>query len=314
MRGIGSEPDLRAWANHAWPEHDWSVARVAHGAFHHVLLLSTVVARVATGDRGRQRTEREASVLAAVTALRLSVATPAVLGPPVTTYGRSGQRTTVVAGEHREQAPWREVREGFAALLSQLAAVPVADGRGVAGAGEAVMSSSATGGLGAPRQWCGGAAWPQLVTEHLAPHLSAAAGTAAGQVVAAVLAAERGVPAGFVHGDLGPHNVLWTGRHISGLIDLDHAAVADPAIDVAPLVGRYGARQVAEIVPGEVVQRAMVHRASLSLQVAAAAELAGQAGLRDHALRNFTHRLANGTLYDPGGHRPCSGAGTGRLP
>lgn len=124
------------------------------------------------------------------------------------------------------------------------------------------------------------------------------------QVVAEVLDTEVAINTGFVHGDLGPHNVLWTGPRITGLIDLDHAALADPAIDVGPLVGRYGARQVAEIVPPDVLHRAMRHRASLPLQVAAAAELSGQGELRDHALRNFGHRCEQGTVSDPGGRRP----------
>lgn len=299
MTGTGNDRELRAWAARAWPEHDWSAARLAHGAFHEVLLLPTVVARVATGDHARQRTERESALLGAVTALGLPVGTPAVLGPPVHAAGRSGQRTTVVTGEHREQAPWPEVRDGFAALLAGLCAVPLDAGVPRAG-------------LPGPRQWCGGSGWPQLVAEQLVPRLGEAAGAAADRAVAEVLAVERGVVAGFVHGDLGPHNVLWAGRQISGLIDLDHAAWADPAIDVAPLVGRYGARQVAEIVPDQLLHRAMVHRASLSLQVAAAAELAGRDGLRDHALRNFSHRLAAGTLHDPNGHRP-GGSGPGAV-
>jgi hypothetical protein len=50
----------------------------------------------------------------------------------------------------------------------------------------------------------------------------------------------------------------------------------------------------------------MRHRASLPLQVAAAAELTGDQHLRDHALTNFTTRLAAGTLYDPAGARPTT--------
>lgn len=45
----------------------------------------------------------------------------------------------------------------------------------------------------------------------------------------------------------------------------------------------------------------MTHRASLSLQVASAATLVGDDGLRDYALSNFRAREAAGTLYDPTG-------------
>lgn len=58
----------------------------------------------------------------------------------------------------------------------------------------------------------------------------------------------RGAGLTFLHGDVGP----------LGLIDLDHAAFDDPAIDVAPLTGF----------------------------------------LRDHALANFSARARAGTLYD----------------
>jgi hypothetical protein len=46
------------------------------------------------------------------------------------------------------------------------------------------------------------------------------------------------------------------------------------------------------------------HRASLVLQLAAAAELLGAAALREHALGNFVARARAGTLYDPGRRAP----------
>lgn len=160
--GSGAEPeaggtgrDLHEWAGRAWPEHDWAAATVAHGAFHEVVLLPSVVARVAIGDRARQRTEREASLLTAVTALQVPVATPTVVGTPVTIAGRCGQRTTRVVGEHREEAGWPEVREEFAALLGALAEVPVV----------AEKVGTAADWIPTPRHWCGGVRWSQLVAE-----------------------------------------------------------------------------------------------------------------------------------------------------
>lgn len=92
-----------------------------------------------------------------------------------------------------------------------------------------------------------------------------------------VLDAEQAVAPVPVHGDLGMHNILWHGADtdrrspstISGLIDLDHAALGDPAIDVAPLLGRFGTALAGVVSPG-LLRRAMPHRATLSLQVAAA--------------------------------------------
>jgi hypothetical protein len=79
----------------------------------------------------------------------------------------------------------------------------------------------------------------------------------------------------------------------------DHACWGDVAIDIAPLVAAFGAAQAAEFVDRPTVYRAMIHRASLPLQVASAAEITGDTKLRDHALRNFSSRLERGTLYDP---------------
>ncbi len=120
-------------------------------------------------------------------------------------------------------------------------------------------------------------------------------------MLAAELTAEP-VP---VHGDLGMHNILWDDQGaeltISGLIDLDHAALGDPAIDVAPLVGQFGASALADVIGPQLLHRAMLHRATLSLQVAAAAELRHDTALRDFALANFSERYRSGTLYDPDG-------------
>ena len=123
--------------------------------------------------------------------------------------------------------------------------------------------------------------------------------TAAHRVVGEVLECETDVQPALVHGDFGLHNVLWTQNRISGVIDFDHATVGDPAMDVAPLIGRFGASKVAEVYDPETVVRAKVHRASLPLQVAAAAELVSDTQLRNHALGNFYKRLRDGNLYDP---------------
>ena len=69
-------------------------------------------------------------------------------------------------------------------------------------------------------------------------------------------------------------------------------------------MGRFGAAALSEVIEPDVLRRAMVHRATLSLQVAAGAELAGDHPLRDFALRNFTTRLAAGALHDPCGAKP----------
>jgi hypothetical protein len=123
-------------------------------------------------------------------------------------------------------------------------------------------------------------------------------------IVADVLAVERDPAPGVVHGDFGLHNVIWQGSTASGLIDFDHLGLGDPAIDIAPLVGKFSIAELSADFESEILRRAMIHRASLPLQVAAAAELAGNAELRDYAPGNFTHRSRSGTLYDPAGQSP----------
>ena len=148
------------------------------------------------------------------------------------------------------------------------------------------------------RQWCGGESWPHIVDE-ITDALGQPLRAEAARVVADVAEAERSAPRCFVHGDFGPHNLLFQDGRISGLIDFDNACVGDPAMDFAPLIGFYGSTAVAQITNSRMVERARIHRASLSLQVAAAAQLVGDTVLRDYALGNFAARVGAGTLYNP---------------
>lgn len=285
--------DVRSWAAHAWPEQDWDQAEVAHGAFHDVAMLRPrLVARVARGAGHRQRVERELAILDSMAPLTTSFSLPQPLSESVTYHQATGVLTTFVDGRARENASWAEVSEGFAYVLGVFSRA----------------SPERFGGLlPEPRAWCGGIEWGHIVRHRLASALPDAASTAAIDVVDDVLDLERGLTPGLLHGDLGMHNVLWHDGLVTGLIDLDHACWGDPAIDVAPLVGAFGARQIAGLVDAATLERAMRHRASLSLQVAAAAELAGDEAIRDHALRNFVSRLGAGTLYDPAGALPSQG-------
>lgn len=286
----GDASDVRAWAQRVWPDHDWSAGAFRHGAFHEVLVLpGGPVARITDGPGHEERSVREARVAALLAEVGLPVAVPAVLSAPATRDGRTGVLTSLVRGDHRAPTTWTADRDDVLTLLEALGAV---DGDGIARA------------LPPPRQWCGGPSWPRVVAERLVPRLPPPAQAPALAAVAAVLELERTAQPGLVHGDLGPHNLLWTADTLTGLLDTDHASWADPAIDVAPLVGVFGADQLRRDVTPEVLRRAMVHRATLPLQVAAAADLAGRATLRDHALGNLARRVAHGTLHDPGGTRP----------
>jgi hypothetical protein len=277
-----------AWANKAWPGRSWAGAQVLHGAFHEVVLTTECVARITSGRNHRARADREARLLQAAARLRLTCSMPVLLYGPVTQADRSGVLTTVVSGAPREAGQWHDVRDGVLALLDELAAACPADDQP----------------RPAPRMWCGGPDWPAIVEDTLGRHLPPGVADRAVAVVADVIAVERESSPVFVHGDFGLHNILWQPDSRCGLIDFDHFGWGDPAIDVAPLVGQFSVAQLSGDFEPDLLSRAMFHRASLSLQVASAAELAGDAALRDHALANFAHRARTGTLYDPAGASP----------
>jgi aminoglycoside phosphotransferase (APT) family kinase protein len=298
----GGEASARRRAMRWWPAYDWSQATAHLGAFHQVLVLRPhAVARLARHRHRGTRLIQEHRILTNLQPAGSRWAIPRALCAVRTTPdGWAGMLTSWVPGQHRD-ARWPDTAEEITTLLQALQAGEV---------------FTPTGELPPPRAWCGGPEFPRLVQDRMLALLpSQDARIAAGDVVAAMLTAEQENKATPIHGDLGMHNIFWgddtRGQHprmtrISGLIDFDHATVGDPAIDVAPLIGQFGAEALAEIVAPATLQRALAHRATLSLQVAVAAELAGDTALRDFALANFTKRLAAGTLYDPHGARPNS--------
>ena len=266
-----------------WPKFDWINCRIAHGAFHHVLVLgSTAAIRVATGIAHEQRSRREMENLETINLLQLPVLTPTPLTGVHTENDWSAYATRFVPGRHVDSKQWLQVRDPVAEILATLSSVSLPTG--------------AT--LRQPRDWCGGQAWPEAV-EQAAYKLDVNLRDQAARVVADVLLVEQSAPRTLVHGDFGLHNLLWKDRTLSGIIDFDHACIGDPAIDIAPLIGVFGSAAVAEIADAETIERGKRHRASLSLQVAAAAHLTGDTKLRDHALENFASRVRNNTLYDP---------------
>lgn len=277
------------WVEAAWPERSWAGAQVLHGAFHKVVLAKEYAARVTSGPNHHARAEREAQLLRAAARLRLTCSVPLLVAGPVSRDDRSGVITTVVPGVLREADQWHDVRDGLLPLLDEFAAAHPEDGQA----------------LPAARMWCGGPDWPEIVEHRLGRHIPPSFIGRAVAVVADVFAVERESSPGFVHGDFGLHNVLWQLGTVCGVIDFDHFGWGDPAIDVAPLVGTFSVAQLSGDFERDLLRRAMFHRASLSLQVASAAELAGDVALRDHALANFVHRARSGTLYDPAGSSPA---------
>jgi hypothetical protein len=235
----------------------------SHGAFHHVALLgSTGVIRVSFAADHEAQIANQSAALLAVGSAGLKTRIPKLLGTH-TSRTWSAMACTVVDGAHETGRLWHEVRHDFAGMLDDL------------------QGAHAPTGLAAARSWCGGESWPDIVERITAG------------------ASCRVRSPSLVHGDFGPHNVLWNESDAPGLIDFDNACVADPAIDLAPLIGFYGAANVGEIVHADVLERAKIHRASLPLQVAAAAALGSDRKLQCHALSNFCRRLEAGSLHDP---------------
>ncbi|ACU85878.1 hypothetical protein FM106_05580 [Brachybacterium faecium] len=274
----GAPPGAVAALRERWPSLPWHGLRETHGAFHHVLLLPPVLAlRLRTGAGHDAAVQREHEIAAALTAAGLPV--PGPLLSPVHTADWSAAAVTFVDGEAREASDWSEDRAHVLPLLEAWAA---------AGHTHRQLGTR----LPPARSWCGGARWPTLVDEMTAGHPSIR--EAARCRIADVLELEAAVEPSAVHGDLGPHNLLWDVSGRPTLIDTDHAAWADPAIDVAPLLAHHPRAELAADLPAAVLDRAAAHRRVLSLQVAAAAQLRGDHALRDHALRNFARRVRSG--------------------
>lgn len=282
--------ELLAWLTEVWPDHDWRRAVLHKGCFHHVALTATAVARVSCHGPQPRRLAREHANLTAATALGLPVEHPRPLSGVVEDSARSAMLVTPAPGEHRPDLGWPSVAAEFARLLDGLRAVDPAD---------------VPRGIAAPRAWCGGQRWPDIVDDHIVAILDPREAALARRIVQELLAAEAEASTGLVHGDFGPHNVLWDGERIRSLIDFDHMCLGDPAIDLASLISFYGARAVEAVAEnGASLERALRHRACFPLQLGAAAVLVGDRRLFEHALTNFTSRLRAGTLHDPHGRSP----------
>lgn len=272
-----------AWSalRRRWPEFDWTDAVSRRGAFHQVAILgSTAVVRLLQGTDHAARLTREAAVMEEIGRAGLALRVPRLLAT-ATSASWSALACTVVPGSHRVDPAWPEVREGLLFCLEQLRAADITRLR-----------------LPAARSWCGGESWPAIV-DQLTAIWATRPREAARRIVQDVVELGPAATTSLVHGDFGAHNLLWDETGTPGLVDLDHACAGDPAIDLAPLVGAFGAGPVAAITDSDTLERALIHRASLPLQVAAAAFLGNDKELRDHALGNFLRRFEDGSLYDP---------------
>jgi Ser/Thr protein kinase RdoA (MazF antagonist) len=272
-----------AWSTlrYGWPDLTWRDAIYTHGAFHHVAVLGrTSIVRVSFAADHEARITRQSGVLRQLSDASLATRIPKLLRTHTSDIW-SAMACTFIEGTHDVERPWNEVRHHFAGVLHDLRSVQLPPAS-----------------LPPTRTWCGGTSWPDLVERILVdsrPTVQSAART----IMSEVLGLDGIVSPSLVHGDFGPHNILWDVSGTPALIDFDNACAADPAIDVAPLIGFYGAVNIRDIVDADMLARAKTYRASLPLQVAAAAALGSDHQLQNHALSNFTRRLEAGSLHDP---------------
>ena len=264
-----------------WPELAWESNRVSHGAFHLVACLgSERVVRVSTGHGHRDRSEAEHANAQTVADADLPLLVPVPSAPPHHTAEWSATVFSYIPGEVRETLAGPRTRELLIGVLAELAKVDV---------------TQLAQGLREVRAWCGGDDWADLVKECVAV-LPSEFQALAHQLVEDVLTLASPPRVTLVHGDLGLHNMLFAGTRPVGLIDWDNATVGDPAIDIAPFIRQFPLANLAATFDHDLLARARCHSKTLSLQVAAAARLAGDQDLELHAVTNFHQRALEGSL------------------
>lgn len=270
----GLPPSILAELSETWPEYSWDRAVLRHGAFHTVVMLDHAVFRLRSGRNRRAAIDAEVAAMRTLTSYGLAIRSPRVISAGFHAKRWSAFATTVLPGTPMESGSWANDRAVILPLV------------------ECLRSAAPPPGTAMPtaRQWCGGLDFADLVEEVTAA-LVPQVRTAARDAVITMLHGESGDQL-LLHGDFGPHNILVDGRE-PGLIDPDNLCLGDEAIDVAPLLGFYPVADLVRDLPSAVVARAVSVKRTLPLQVAVAAQLAGDARLRDHALGNFAARMGS---------------------
>ncbi|MDO4898647.1 MAG: phosphotransferase [Rothia sp. (in: high G+C Gram-positive bacteria)] len=118
----------------------------------------------------------------------------------------------------------------------------------------------------AHEHWCSrDQTWDAHLRANILPQLLRSAQRVAEAAIEQVLALPTVDPV-LVHGDLAGHNILWNGDKLVGVIDWDHATLADPAIDYAAVGNFYGWESLAKAVNTEQLERARAFSYLLPLQ------------------------------------------------
>ncbi|MEX3609638.1 phosphotransferase [Rothia sp. LK2588] len=122
--------------------------------------------------------------------------------------------------------------------------------------------------LDQPHEHWGGKDWAATLREAVIPHLLRSNRKTAEAVLDHVLSLDEVTPT-FIHNDLAGHNILWNGDKLTGVIDWDHATIADPAYDWASLGSWYGWESLRKAITAEEEKRAKVLEHLLAFQAVA---------------------------------------------
>ncbi len=291
MVDLGDPPDgVRQRVSTLWPQFDWQDARFDRGAFHDVFILeaSNVVARISRSRFAADAVAERNALLSRLADRVDSFQTPAPVSQPERWSDRHvAALHTLVPGHERT-----DLRDGNSNEIRR-----VIDS--IAPHGDLLQARTVRG-------FCGGADFPSIVHDVIAPAMTTGCAHAARSAIEQLLGAEATVVAQPVHGDLTRFNLRWANDRVVGVLDWDHAALGDPAIDVAGILTSFGVQAAGDIADPNTLHRASLHRATFPLQVAAAGHLHDDERLRNTGITNFEQRHREGTLHWPAGRNPRS--------
>ena len=266
-----------------WPEFDWNAARYDRGAFHDVLIIEAadVVARISRSKFAADAAGERNTLLRQIANRVETFQTPVPIGEPERWSERHvavlhtfvpGQDAKDLSGDDSDEI--RRVIDSFHDFCD-------------------VFQSTSV------RSFCGAADFPGIVEHLIAPKMADECARRARLAIEQLVAAEAEVIAQPIHGDLNSFNLRWADRKVVGVLDWDHAAMGDPAIDVAGILTSIGTSAAASIADAETLHRASLHRATFPLQIAAAGLLHDDERLMGTGIRNFEQRCRDSTLQWP---------------